>query len=109
MRGHRLRRSLANDWAGYPTPGQESKFELASERIASIMATLADVGEKAILDHIRTRIERHTPPPELVVGSGDDGAVWAVSEPVNLVVSQDALVEGKDWVAGWLTPKELGR
>ena len=73
------------------------------------MATLAEVGEDAILERIRSRIDRHAAAAESAVGPGDDGAVWEVSGKVDLVVSQDALVEGKDWKPGWLTPRELGR
>jgi thiamine-monophosphate kinase len=70
-------------------------------------ALLSDVGEAGLLRAIQSRLSTGTPGPA-VVGGGDDAAVWRIPPECDLVVSQDALVEGKDWADGWLTPAELG-
>ena len=45
----------------------------------------------------------------LLVSSGDDAAVFRTEPGVDMVISQDALVEGFDWRPAWLGPKALGR
>ena len=47
--------------------------------------------------------------PGLVVGPGDDAAVWTPQAGASVVVTQDALVEGIDFRPGWTTPYLLGR
>src|SRR5215469_12277960 len=45
----------------------------------------------------------------VVVGSGDDAAVWRPDPAALLVVTQDAVVEGVDYVPGWTRPYLVGR
>jgi thiamine-monophosphate kinase len=69
-------------------------------------ATLADVGEAAMLRAL-AEIARTTS-PALVIGSGDDAAVWSPAAGSDLAVSQDALVEGVDFRRSWISPRRLG-
>jgi thiamine-monophosphate kinase len=55
-------------------------------------ATIADVGERALIERIRRRLP--PPPSSLVVGIGDDAAVAAVERGTLAVLTTDALVEG---------------
>jgi thiamine-monophosphate kinase len=68
--------------------------------------TLADVGEQALLKAL-TGIARALSPP-LVIGAGDDAAVWAPEPGRDLAISQDALVEGVDFHRSWISPRGLG-
>jgi len=45
----------------------------------------------------------------VLVGPGDDAAVWQPPDGRALVLTQDALVEGVDFHRGWTTPFLLGR
>jgi thiamine-monophosphate kinase len=69
-------------------------------------ATVAEVGEQAIIDWIR----RVAPPapPEIITGIGDDAAVL---EPVRnhvAVVTTDSLVEDVHFRRPWSTPSDVG-
>ncbi len=68
--------------------------------------TLADVGERALLKAL-TEIARASS-PALMIGSGDDAAVWRPEPGRDLAVSQDALVEGVDFRRSWISPRRLG-
>ncbi|MFN2451465.1 MAG: thiamine-phosphate kinase [Candidatus Dormibacteria bacterium] len=45
----------------------------------------------------------------VIVGSGDDAAVWRPVAGTDVVLSQDAVVEGEDFRRSWITPWQLGR
>ena len=68
--------------------------------------TLADVGESALLRALG-EIARTTS-SGLVIGSGDDAAVWSPEPGHDLALSQDALVEGVDFRRSWISPRRLG-
>ena len=72
--------------------------------------TLADVGESGLLARIlgATRAAREGT-GELLLGPGDDAAVWQPPPGTALVLTQDALVEGVDFRRDWITPHQLGR
>src|SRR4029077_10486319 len=67
---------------------------------------LADTGEQALL-HALGEIARAAP-RALVIGSGDDAAVWSPEPGRDLAISQDALVEEVDFRRSWITPRRLG-
>jgi thiamine-monophosphate kinase len=68
--------------------------------------TLAETGEQALLRALGeiARIGSTA----LVIGSGDDAAVWSPEPGRDLAISQDALVEGVDFRRSWITPRRLG-
>ncbi len=68
--------------------------------------SLADVGEQALLRALREIAGAS--PPALVIGSGDDAAVWSPEPGRDLAISQDALVEGVDFRRSWISPRRLG-
>ncbi len=77
-------------------------------RFGSGGPTLAETGETALL-RLLSEMARAIPGPGLLVPSGDDAAVWRPPEGADVVISQDAMVEGKDFERGWITPWQLGR
>ncbi|WP_019158890.1 thiamine-phosphate kinase [Brevibacterium senegalense] len=65
--------------------------------------TFAQLGEDALIARILARIPRDG---TVVVGPGDDAAV--TEAPGRLVSSADMLVEGEDFLDGWLDARRLG-
>ena len=73
--------------------------------------TLADVGESELLERLVTRASAaHGPDADsaVIVGAGDDAAIWRPSAGRDLVVTQDAIVEGEDFTREWSTPYQAG-
>ncbi len=69
--------------------------------------TLADVGESGLL---RRLLGAPRPlPPGVLLGPGDDAALWQPPPGEALVLTQDALVEGVDFRREWISPHQLGR
>jgi thiamine-monophosphate kinase len=64
------------------------------------------VGEAAVLARLTGSAAAG---PGVLLGSGDDAAVWQPPPGTAVVVSQDALVEGEDFHRDWTTPHLLGR
>jgi thiamine-monophosphate kinase len=79
---------------------------MAERRFDEGGPSLADIGESELLRAL-SEIARTTS-PGLVIGSGDDAAVWSPEPGRDLAVSQDALVEGVDFRRSWITPRRLG-
>lgn len=69
--------------------------------------TLGEVGEGAILEALLRR-SRQPAQPQVIVANGDDAAVLAPPAGRALVLTQDALVEGVDFLKPWITPYQLG-
>ncbi|MGH9159793.1 MAG: thiamine-phosphate kinase [Vicinamibacteraceae bacterium] len=69
-------------------------------------ATVAEVGEQAIIDWIR----RVAPPapPEIIAGIGDDAAVLDSVRNHVAVVTTDSLVEEVHFQRRWSTPSDVG-
>jgi thiamine-monophosphate kinase len=67
---------------------------------------VADAGERALIERIRSRV----PPPNssLVVGIGDDAAVAAPERGALQVLTTDALVEGVHFDRRFSTPADIG-
>jgi thiamine-monophosphate kinase len=72
---------------------------------------LAEVGEAALLARLvsAARSGRHTGGARVVLGAGDDAAVWRPDAHRDVVITQDALVEGEDFCRAWTTPHMVGR
>ena len=82
--------------------------DLERRRFGSGGPTLAQTGEAALL-RLLSEMARAIPSPGLAQPAGDDGAVWEAPPATDVVLSQDALVEGKDFERPWITPWQLGR
>jgi thiamine-monophosphate kinase len=67
-------------------------------------ATMADVGERGLLKHLRSRIPGG---PGVLVGVGDDAA--AVETSALTLVTTDVLVEGVHFRREWGPPRLIGR
>src|ERR1039457_2754314 len=71
--------------------------------------TLQEVGEAELLRRLTAIARRHGDDPRLVVASGDDAAVWRPPGGAGIVLSQDAIVEGEDFLRDWIDPTAVGR
>jgi thiamine monophosphate kinase len=71
--------------------------------------TLQEVGEAELLRRLTAIARRHGDDPRLVVASGDDAAVWRPPGGAGIVLSQDAIVEGEDFLRDWIDPRAVGR
>jgi thiamine-monophosphate kinase len=69
---------------------------------------LVDVGESGLLARLLAG-RRATAAPGLLLGPGDDAALWQPPPGRALVLTQDALVEDVDFRRAWTTPFLLGR
>src|SRR5438128_1261982 len=67
-------------------------------------ARLCDVGERALIAHLRSRIPAG---PGVVVGVGDDAA--AVEMTGLTLVTTDVMVEGIHFSREWSPPRLIGR
>jgi thiamine-monophosphate kinase len=68
-------------------------------------STLADVGERRLLERL-VAIAREAFPPG--PAGGDDAAVWTPPAGRDLAVSVDVLVEEVDFRRSWIDPRQLG-
>ena len=71
-------------------------------------ATLADTGETELL-RLLAEIASAVPQPGMSLPIGDDAAVWRPPAGAELAISQDALVETRDFRRSWIPPRLLGR
>ena len=68
--------------------------------------TVKDVGEFGLIDRIAKDLIYR---PELVViGSGDDGAVYRVPAGYDQVISTDTMVEGIHFIKKTMRPSDVG-
>jgi thiamine-monophosphate kinase len=72
--------------------------------LIDLQARLRDVGERALIQHLRSRIPAGA---GVVVGVGDDAA--AVETTPLTLVTTDALVEGVHFKREWAPPRLIGR
>jgi thiamine-monophosphate kinase len=71
--------------------------------------TLQEIGEAELLRRLTAVARRHGDDRRLVVASGDDAAVWRPPGGAGIVLSQDAIVEGEDFLRSWIDPEAVGR
>jgi thiamine-monophosphate kinase len=86
----------------------ESPPAVVQRRFAAGGPTLADVGERALVERLVEIAGAATGSAGKGL-SGDDAAVWTPPEGRDLAVSIDAVVEGVDFERTWITPYQLGR
>jgi thiamine-monophosphate kinase len=67
---------------------------------------VSDVGERALIERIRTRVP--APPAGLIIGIGDDAAVAVPDRGALQVLTTDALVEGIHFDRRFSSPAEIG-
>ena len=65
---------------------------------------VADLGELAVIRELRAILD--TPRADLLVGNGDDAAVWQPDGPV--VATIDSVVAGVDWLIGLMPAAAIG-
>src|ERR1019366_1457534 len=71
--------------------------------------TLQEIGEAELLRRLTAVARRHGDDRRLGVASGDDAAVWRPPGGAGIVLSQDAIVEGEDFLRSWIDPEAVGR
>ncbi len=70
-------------------------------------ATLADLGEFGLIDHVTRIVAEVAPGEEVLVGPGDDAAVLRVRRG-HVVVSTDLMVEGRHFRKDWADAIDIG-
>jgi thiamine-monophosphate kinase len=70
------------------------------------VSTVTAIGERALIERIRTRLP--PPPPTLTVGIGDDAAVAEVDRGSMVVLTTDALVEGVHFDRRFSSAADIG-
>jgi len=78
---------------------------MASDDGGGVKATLAELGEFAVIDRL---VRAREQPSGVVLGPGDDAAV-VLAPDGRTVVSTDMLVEGRHFRLDWSTPRDIGR
>lgn len=72
--------------------------------------TLATVGEFGLIDRIDTLLrEEGIQLPEVALGIGDDTACLTPRPGYELLVTCDAIVEGRHYLPQYISPRDLGR
>ncbi len=81
--------------------------EAGRRRFGEPGQSLAAIGENELVARL-SEAARGTSHPGLLVPAGDDAAVFRPAPGRDLVLSQDAIVEGVDFRREWITPYQLG-
>lgn len=71
-----------------------------------IPVTVADVGERALVERVRSRAG--SPPSWVAIGIGDDAAVFEPERGALDVVTTDSLVEDVHFRRAWTAPEAIG-
>lgn len=85
--------------------------DLRHRRFGDKGTAISEIGETALLEGLIEEAQRTVQGGgnSVVVGSGDDAAVWRPSLGALLVITQDAVVENIDYKPGWTLPYLVGR
>jgi thiamine-monophosphate kinase len=94
-----------------PVHDQFRRDRLRARRFGDPGTAVSQVSETTLLDALIDEAQRTLAGADhaVVVQSGDDAAVWRPDPAALLVVTQDAVVEGVDYVPGWTRPYLVGR
>lgn len=68
--------------------------------------TTSDIGERALISRLLTRLPR--PSPSLLLGPGDDAAIVRPGRAALQVLTTDALVEHVHFSRAWASPESIG-
>jgi len=68
--------------------------------------TTSDIGERALISRLLTRLPR--PSPSLLIGPGDDAAIVRPGRAALQVLTTDALVEHVHFSRAWASPESIG-
>jgi thiamine-monophosphate kinase len=69
-------------------------------------SSVSEIGERALIERIRQRLP--PPPPELIVGPGDDAAVVSGERGAFQILTTDAVIEGIHFDFRFSTPADVG-
>ena len=107
---------MTNIWSTRPKKHRDTATSLTDDlkarHFGGTGGSLADVGESKLVDALVKEARRSRDGHQLgvfLVDAGDDAAVWQPPPGRAVVLTQDALVEGIDYLPSWLTPYQLGR
>jgi thiamine-monophosphate kinase len=78
----------------------------ADDQATDVSIDVSGLGERDLVERIRRRLP--APPPELVVGIGDDAAVAAADRGSLVVLTTDAVVEGVHFDRRFSAPSDIG-
>jgi len=93
-----------------PAGEQLRRDRLRTRRFADPGTAVSQVSETTLLHALIDEARRTQASGDaIVVGSGDDAAVWRPDPAALLVVTQDAVVEGVDYQPSWTPPYLVGR
>lgn len=94
-----------------PTEKGLKADRLRARRFGDEGTAVAEVGETTLLRALVNEAKRTLAKSDgrVVVESGDDAAVWRPDPKALLVVTQDAIVEGVDYMPQWTFPHLVGR
>jgi thiamine-monophosphate kinase len=72
--------------------------------------TLSDIGEFGLIDRIQDLLQKEgLSPPDISIGIGDDTAAFRARAGYELLVTCDAMVEGRHYLPEHISPLDLGR
>lgn len=72
--------------------------------------TLSDIGEFGLIDRIHALLQKEgLSPPDISIGIGDDTAAFRARAGYELLVTCDAMVEGRHYLPEHISPLDLGR
>jgi thiamine-monophosphate kinase len=94
-----------------PVHDQLVRDRLRTRRFGDEGTAISQISETALLHALIDEAQRTLAGAghAIVLGSGDDAAVWRPDPAALLVVTQDAVVEGVDYVPGWTRPYLVGK
>lgn len=88
------------------TPAASIRFEATRVNHPSASESAGAVGEHALIQRIRQRAG--PPPPGVIIGIGDDGAVLEPDRGAVTVVTTDSLIEGVHFRRDWTAARDIG-
>ena len=88
------------------TPAASIPLEATRVNHPSASEPAGAIGERALIQRIRQRAG--PPPPGVVIGIGDDGAVLEADRGAVTVVTTDSLIESVHFRRDWTAARDIG-